>query len=117
MDRLLTDEEKALYMCIFCETFDYPEYDDNVAIDPYIKAMVIYAKLYKALDNEIPWWKTLRKECWYKITVDWDWFFCKYTRICKEQILYKVLFNELKYCDYDGYKIKVEKIGEGLELV
>jgi len=27
-----------------------------------------------------------------------------------------VLFVELKYCDYDGYKIKVEKIGEGLGL-
>jgi len=48
-------EEEALYMCIFCETFDYPEYDDEVAIDPYVKALVIYAKLYKALDNEIPW--------------------------------------------------------------
>ena len=59
---------------------------------------------------------TLRKECWYRITLDWDWCFCKYKRICKEQILYKVLFNELNYGEYDGYIIKVEKIGEGLGL-
>ena len=61
-------------------------------------------------------WKNLRKECWYKVTVDWNDFWAPYTRITKEQVLYPVLFNELKYCDYDGYKIKVEKIGEGLEL-
>ena len=58
----------------------------------------------------------VRKECWYKITVDWTDCFCKYTRIVKEQIVYKVFFTELKYCDYDGYTIKLEKIGEGLKF-
>ena len=48
--------------------------------------------------------------------MDWLDFWAPYTRIAKEQVLHPVLFNELKYCDNDGYKIKVEKIGEGLEL-
>ena len=60
--------------------------------------------------------QTIRRECWYKITVDWNDFWASYTRIAKEQILYKVLFQELKYCDFDGYNITVEKIGEGLGL-
>ncbi len=39
-------EGVSLQMCIFCETFDYPEYDDMLAVDDYIKAMCIYGVLY-----------------------------------------------------------------------
>ena len=39
-------EDVALQMCVFCETFDYPEYDDSLAIDDYVKAMCIYGVLY-----------------------------------------------------------------------
>lgn len=30
--------------------------------------------------------------------------------------MYKIILRELKYCDKEGYIIKLEKIGEGLHL-